>query len=77
MRPKAGSTTTRSFNFGTRRPSRRYWVSYDDEHSVDVKARHVNHYGLMEPLSGGSRLIRGILKRIMLIGFKPSNKKNM
>ena len=24
----------------------RYWISYDDEHSVDLKARYANHYGL-------------------------------
>ena len=24
----------------------RYWVSYDDEDSVDVKTRYANHYGL-------------------------------
>merc|ERR1711892_455488 len=24
----------------------KYWVSYDDENSVDVKARYANHYGL-------------------------------
>jgi len=24
----------------------RYWISYDDEDSVDVKSRYVNHYGL-------------------------------
>jgi len=24
----------------------RYWISYDDEHSVNLKARYANHYGL-------------------------------
>ena len=24
----------------------RYWISYDDEHSADLKARYANHYGL-------------------------------
>ena len=24
----------------------RYWISYDDENSADLKARYANHYGL-------------------------------
>jgi len=48
----------------------RYWITYDDEHSVDLKARYANHYGLkgtfIDTVDGDN--FRGLFSEF---GYKP------